>query len=277
MGEHHALGVAGGAGRVEDRRRRVGVEVPVALLDLLGVLVPVRRPAGDEVVPRDEAVAVRGLIGVEHHDGGDGVEGVAPALELVGALEDRHLRARLAGDEGHLLGGEGVVDRHRGRRRVHRAHVADQVLDPVGGHDRDGVADLHARPDERGGEVEGRLAGLRPGERAPGLALRDPVPVGVGRLVGVRRRGVGQRVDEGAAGDGLLDPRAVRGDVGVDGIGQHVGHAGLLGDVTGVTILTHARVRWLGLRSRRRCGRCRSRPEAGRRTARAPAGRRTAR
>ena len=159
-------------------------------------------------------------VGVEHDDGGDGVEGVAPALELVGALEDRDARARLARDEGHLLGGEGVVDRHRGRRRVHRAHVADQVLDPVGGHDRDGVADLHAGLDQRGGDVEGRLAGLRPGEGAPRLALRDAVLVAVRRLVGVRRRGVGQRVDEGAAGDGLLDPRAV----GLDGIGQHVGH-----------------------------------------------------
>ena len=95
------------------------------LLELVGVLGAVGRPAGDEVVPRDEAVAVRDLGRVEHHDGADRVEGVAPALELVGALEDRDARGRLARDEGHLLGGQGVVDRHRGRRRVHRAHVAD--------------------------------------------------------------------------------------------------------------------------------------------------------
>ena len=37
---------------------------------------------------------------------------------------------------------------------MHGAHVGDEVLDPVGRHDRDGVADLGAELDQPGGDVE---------------------------------------------------------------------------------------------------------------------------
>ncbi len=78
----------------------------------------------------------------------------------------------------------------------------------------DGVAGGDAPLHQRGGDVERELAGLRPGQGAPRLALGQPVLVGVGRVVAAGGDGVGEGVDEGASLDVGLDAGAFAQDIG---------------------------------------------------------------
>ena len=203
-----------------------GVSSPGAGGDLVGVPGTVRRAGGHQVGPAGVAVAVRDRVGVEHHDLADAgglVDRPAPAGQLVGVLEHDDGRLGVPRDVRHLLGGERVVDRHRGGRGVHGADVANVVLDPVGGHDRHRVAHAHAELDEGGRDVERQVLHLRPGQGPPRLALGQVVLVGVRRPVRVGAHGVRERVDEGPAADLLFDPGAfgeyvvVHGGSSVDG------------------------------------------------------------
>ena len=59
---------------------------------------------------------------------------------------------------------------------MQHAEVGEDVLDPVGQHQRDPVARLQAEFDEGRAELPGQLAGLPPGDRLPGPAI---IAVGV--------------------------------------------------------------------------------------------------
>jgi hypothetical protein len=206
--QHDALRAAGRAGRVEDRRGGVRRQPGGARLDGTRVGGTVGRAGGDQRVP----------VVAEHHDPADAVdllERLLPAGAVVPGLEERHDRAGVAGDVRHLLGRQRVVDRHRRGGRVHRAHVREEVLDPVGRHDRHGVAGPDAELHQPGGDVESALTGLGPGERAPRVTLGDMVAVGVRRLAAVLVHGVGERVHEGAPLDLRLDAGALAGDLGI--------------------------------------------------------------
>ena len=101
MREHDALRVAGGAGGVEDRRRRVGRAARRArALDLVGVLGAVGRAGRDEVVPGRRSG--RRPPGASASSSDDVVmlavsaSALRPAGEVVGGLEDDDLGVGLA-------------------------------------------------------------------------------------------------------------------------------------------------------------------------------------
>jgi hypothetical protein len=181
VGEHHALGVAGGAGGVEEGRRQVRGDPVHPLLDPAGVVA-----TGEQVVPRHHARVVDPVGVGQHHHVADRVhlgERLLPALVAVVVLEDDDDGPGLAGDERDLVLGQGVVDRHRHGGRRHRAVVGQRVRRAVGRHDRDRVALLDAERDQRGSHPLGLLPRLGPRDRRPGLALGHVEPVGEGRLV----------------------------------------------------------------------------------------------
>jgi hypothetical protein len=179
----------------------------------------------DERLPRGEAVVVERHVGDadDCQDARPGGEGGAPAVEVVGGLDEHGGRSRLSRDERDLLVRERVVDRHGDGAGEHRAHVGDQVLDPVGGHDRHGAAGLDPEVDEGRGDLACRVVHLLPGVGAP-LAAAVGL-VAVRRAVAVRRDGGGERVRDRAALDQLLDVGPVGGGVGGGGHGGHRGTA----------------------------------------------------
>ena len=195
VGVHHALRLAGGAGREADVRERAGVDVRHAVRGRRGR----QRVVGHEVVRRRP---------VEHDHVLEALHLVAqPAGQrhVVGALAaGRHDERSRPGPPQH----EGGVLRPRGERDagVDGAEAGDREheraeLEPVGDHDRDAVAGSHAEVREAAGEavgervelgVRGALAHLR--GRAVDRRGGEPVRPrggggsqrGVQRLVGPR-------------------------------------------------------------------------------------------
>ena len=220
VAEHHALGVPGGAGGVEDRDRVLGVDRRHPTGDLVLVGGPQLATARQQRRPGQGAVEVwrGGRVEDDQGDAGVGDPGVGPARHVVGGLEDDDRRTGVPRDVGHLVGGQGVVDRHRHRAGVHGRDVGQDVLEPVRGHDRDPVTGAYAEVHQRRRDVERGLAQLAPGQRAPAGAVPAVGHglVGEGGGVAVDLHGLGQGVGDGAPRDRLLDVVTV----GLDGCGE---------------------------------------------------------
>ena len=134
-----------------------------ALVDL-GVVLRAGRPAArEQLVPGERAVGRGGRRSITTRLADRSRSASASLQRATWSAVSRTTTRGLGvlGDVGDLAGGEGVVDRHRRRAGVHRADVGEHVLDPVGGHDRDPVAGLHAQLDE-----------ARPRGRGPARAAR---------------------------------------------------------------------------------------------------------
>ncbi len=177
VGQHAALGAAGGARGVDDRRRVVGVGEGAALLDLgvgdlrAGGLQRVQRPLLDlpDLAQLRQPVAQRGhgrAVAGALHDDGDGAGVAEDPLDLLGGAGLVH------GDGDAARGPDREVDQH-----PLVAGAGDQG-DPVAGADAGRDEALGRGPDLR--EELGRGHVLPPA--VGGLAAHDG---GVGMLSGV--------------------------------------------------------------------------------------------
>ena len=182
VGEHHALGAAGGAGRVEHDRE-------VAALALRECLFPALAPAGvgserlapdalhlvDRLEPRVVVVAQTARLVVEHlgelrqplRHGEDFVD-------LLLVLDHREGRLGVVDHVGHLVGDGIRVDRHRHRaERLAGAHRPIEARAVRPDH-REFVAALEAEfveADREGGDL---LEHLRPGPGLPDAEVLVP-------------------------------------------------------------------------------------------------------
>ena len=113
VGERHALGVAGGARGVEDGRRVVGGEAASSGVDprrgRRGARAP-RARKSSQLMKRSPRVGVPSSTTTFFSD--RLVEHATPAGQVVGAPRTTTRRLDVAGDEGHLVRGQGVVHRH---------------------------------------------------------------------------------------------------------------------------------------------------------------------
>ncbi len=165
VGVDHALGVAGGARREADDRRRVGIY---------------RRDTGDRVSVEErlERDGPRRQIGrrCRAHDeplgAGSAVQHLAVDLEMVGVAEPIgcHHHRRLGGAEDviDLFGRVEVDDRHDDGTEIGRGPERDAGLDPVGELEDHDVAGPDAARPQGAGERAGRPVDVaeRPRPRA---------------------------------------------------------------------------------------------------------------
>ena len=193
--------------------------MPLVYISWIGSSSPTSTSGGDGVVvgePVLDGVPPGGRRGAGQADPAPHRRAVADAEGLVdhrsqGVLGDDPGGAGVVEDEGHLVGVEHEVDRHRDRAEPGQGEVDDDELPAVVGEDGDAVA----APDTPGGEGVGGAV-----DDVVELAERlGPVAPDQRRPVRGARRGAGQQVGEAVAAGG--------GDRG----GQVVGGTGRLGHV----------------------------------------------
>ena len=137
--EHRALGLAGGAGRVDDRGHVVGLHARDGAVELL---------VGDGLDEVGHRVQARGLE-VEHV-----LEPVAPVADPVeglgvrGVPRERDHRVDVVDDAGRLLGRVGLVDRHADRADGGAGEVHDAPFVTGRGVDHHHAAGLDAQADQ---------------------------------------------------------------------------------------------------------------------------------
>ncbi|GAA3495128.1 hypothetical protein GCM10019016_022280 [Streptomyces prasinosporus] len=200
VGEHHpvgeddALGLAGGAGGVDDGQRVLGPGGVEFLAELL------RRRLSEQRRVRHMR-RLRSRVG--HHQPFQRGAGVGqqrfPHRELPGSADDGEARAAVAGDVGDLLGGGGAVDADRDRAEADQRQVRQPVLGPVGHHQQHMVPAADAEGPVAGGEGAGVLVDLAPAERGP-VGVRVLRLPGQARQSGVGVRVAGQELGQGAGG-----------------------------------------------------------------------------
>ncbi len=145
MRQHHALGRAGRARRVDQRRERV-------LLERIDALVHVVAPLS---VPIAGLAALRGEPGgraAHHHDPLEQRQLRALGLhlrELIGILDENRERLRMVHDVLHLVGRARRVDAGRHAARHHRRVIEDRPLGAVEAEDRDLAAARQSERDQR--------------------------------------------------------------------------------------------------------------------------------
>ncbi len=187
--EHHPLRRPGRARRVDDRREVVGtggahgrVEIDRVVADQLleGQQVTggfARLRVDDREVPKERQLVA---------DGGDPLP--------VSAVNDARHRLAVPGDEGHLFGGGGVVDRHRRRPEQQRGQIDDVELGSVAHHEHDPVAPSDAELAHRPRDPTGPVGVLGPRPSPPPVAglpaQRDLVRAGGDRVPKPGRDGV---------------------------------------------------------------------------------------
>lgn len=182
VGQHRALGDAGGAGGVDDGGdvRRPDCGDP----GVHRVVVDVGAE-GDEGVPADHpAVVLLGLAGEQDHPthGRDPVPDRAQLDRLAGVLGEHHHGVRVLDDVGHFPGQQGVVDAdgHRadgGQGDVGQHPAVARVAEDVGlvvGADAEGDEALGHLP-HVGGEAapRDRLRGVVGSDRPVGVPVRE--------------------------------------------------------------------------------------------------------
>lgn len=192
VGEDAALGAAGGAGGVADRRDRVRGEGRAALGDLVvGQLLAQGGEFGHG--SSFQLPDARGL-GVAGRAGGDRVG-------VLGGLRDDETGARVPDDPLHLVRRRGRVDRYRLAAGRPDREVEDRPLVAGAGHDRDPAARFEARgcqPLRDGGDFAGE--GGR-GDGVPGAGPFAAEDHGVGGLRRVGERKVGGTSGRRARGE----------------------------------------------------------------------------
>ena len=177
--ERDALGQAGRARRVDDRRQvdvhrlRIGTRHVDGRLDQLLE----RRRVPDAAADADDVQQLRRAQG-----------GV---LDEVGVarVAHGHLRSRVLEEVGELLLLGGRVQRRERRAGTHGAVDRDRRLHAVGEHDGDAITAPHAELPQ---------AGREPVDRTVELGVRQPpISVDDGRAIGAARRAGAQIVGEG--------------------------------------------------------------------------------
>ena len=168
--EHHALGRARGAGRVDDGGQHVGGQPGGGRVqvDRLGVAEHRRRQevgAGDTggVEQHDHVLERRELV-ADHGE----------PLGVAHVLDDGDLGAAVAGQVADLLGRRRVVDGDGRGPAHHDGHVDDVELGDVAHHQHDPVARAHAEGAEAGGGAGHPFGHLAVGDLHPGVAVLGP-------------------------------------------------------------------------------------------------------
>ena len=180
----HALGAAGGAGGVDQRRELVGGDRPRGLLDDARVLGEVGLAELGEVVEADDPVAVRRT--VEGDDLGQVRQLVAVLLELgdlLVVLREHDPGLGVAEDVRRVLGVRRRVDGRRGARRTHHGQVGEDPLVARAGRDADALLGLDPEGEQARREPLHQVPGLPPGHRLPGLTARVAERLVVRRLL----------------------------------------------------------------------------------------------
>ena len=168
-----ALGPAGRAGGVDQRRELVGLDGGDRRLDGAGVLDEVLLAEVGERVQGDHPVAV--ALAVDGDDLLDRGELAAPGGELgeLGVvLDEDDLALGVAEDVRRVLLVRRGVDRGRGATGAHDREVGEDPLVAGARGDADPLLGLDPEREQSCGEVGDPVAGLLPGDRLPGVADR---------------------------------------------------------------------------------------------------------
>ncbi|MDF9872869.1 hypothetical protein OKW18_005007 [Streptomyces pratensis] len=144
VGQHAALGAAGRARGVDDRRGVVGLGAHHAQVQRLVRHTGARRHELADGTPVDLPDVFQGREPVPH--GGDG-------LRVGATLHDDRDRAGIAEYPLDLLGGAGLVHRHGDGARAPDREVQQDPLEAGAGHEGDAVAGLDPRGDQAPGGV----------------------------------------------------------------------------------------------------------------------------
>ena len=183
--QHHALGLAGGAGGVNERQQVVGPIEGFPATELLLALRIVRM--GDEIPEvAGLAAAAQIDIAIEGDDAADGagVQELERAIELGLLADEEQADARVAQDVADLVARARRVDGHRDTARGQNAEVGLRPFGHVPGADADHFARLVPGSDERL-----RAAVHGPAERPPAHCLPPAVHLHA------HRRAVAERGD----------------------------------------------------------------------------------
>ena len=206
VGEHDALGVAGGARGIQQGQRVTGPDRRHPGRDLIRV--------GGEPFPAQRHQAVPGhvpVIGWAGHrvpddDRGEPrqlVQDRLPAGQLGRPVQHRDPGITVGGHVPDLLRRQRGIQRHPQAARMDRAEVGQHMLAAVRQHQRDPLAGRQPQGGEPGCHLQHPLPHLRPGQGPPAVA-------GSG-LIGIRRdiaAGLGdvpQLIAQGAARGHTLD------------------------------------------------------------------------
>ncbi len=185
VGEHRALGHAGGARRVDDARRVRGRRDLEPLCEfLVGHVVA----EGQEALEAHGPVIVAGVPLEQHHlaDVGDPVPDLAHLGELRLILREQHHRVGVVGDVGAVLGKERLVDAHRARADGHDREVGEDPAIAGVAEDVHLVPGLDPEGDEGLTHPHHLRVELGPRDRAQRAVVADP-PIGRPVRVGVHR------------------------------------------------------------------------------------------
>jgi hypothetical protein len=161
MREHATLRRPGGARRVDERERVLGLDGVDARLQVAGVAgtAPLA-----QVVERDRAGVRVGARGVDHDDVPEVWQVLADGddlRDLLGVLADDRDGLRVARHPLTFLGRVGLVDRDHDRTRRGRAEVREGPLGARIGEDADAVAALDAEVDQAEADLAHDLPRLR--------------------------------------------------------------------------------------------------------------------
>ena len=199
VGQHHALGLAGGAGRVEHRTVIPGLDLFHAALDQVRIHAAMRVAALGQLLAGHQRA-----IGVVTQSARIVVDDVlqrrafAPDLQhlvdLLLILDDDHGHACVLQDVDHFLRDGVLIERNRHGAQCLGRHHRHIELGTVFADHRDVVAALDAKLRQAVGHPAHRFMHLAPGERLPDpevlLANRRPIAAHAGMLGQQGRKGV---------------------------------------------------------------------------------------
>ena len=181
-GEHHALGLAGGARGVEDDggiAALAGGDLVVEPLTDRGIAGQRFAPLGDDVVHRAQpgvvVVAQAAPLVVDHHlELGQAVDHRLDLVDLLLVFDRGETHVGVRQHESELVGHRVGIDRHRhGAEHLHRHHRPIE-LRAVAADDGDGLAAPHANPVEADGIGAHDFERLRPGPGLPDAEVLVP-------------------------------------------------------------------------------------------------------
>ena len=199
VGEHDALGLAGGAGSVDDGAKLAGEDLCGA--QTIGGDFGSAGGSDQRLVAQEIGGDVILRIGYDHlFEFGELCAALLELLQLVGAADDDHAGAGMFQDVSHSVGRFVEVDGDGDAAAAVDGEIGGVPLGAIGGEDGHAITGLDAELDERRGEAGYAAQELRRGDGFPGA-------VGVAKHL---RAGIGARVDgveksrrEGAVGHGL--------------------------------------------------------------------------
>ena len=201
-GQHHALGLAGGAGRIEDDRgvrALAGRDLRIQPLPHRGILLQRGAAVGDHLLDRTQVgpvVVAQALVLVVDH----GLELRQPRchrhdlIDLLLVLDCGKTHLGMGQHERQLVRHRVGIDRHRDRAEHLRRHHRFVEPGPVRSDDGDGVAALDAEPAEANRIGADLIQHLRPAQGLPDAEILVPKRRAVRTQAGVLRQQLGKRV-----------------------------------------------------------------------------------